>query len=68
MDPKKTMEEINPHPFNHDWIILHRYEWDCMATAIFYGRVEMITILEGFGMEKWVNPNNIEAGILSFTS
>ena len=60
------MEEQNPNPNNGNWKSFYQYEWDCMATAIFYGRVEIIKILEGFGIEKGENSNHIEAAILSF--
>ena len=60
-DPKITMKEQNKHENNS-----YKYEWDCMTVAIFYGRVEMIKILEGCGIEKGENPNHIEAAILSF--
>ena len=39
-DPNKTMDGFK------------RYEWDCMATAIFFGNKEIIKILEEKGIEK----------------
>ena len=43
-----------------------RYEWDCMATSIFFGNKEIIKILEEKGIEKGKNPTRIEAAILSY--
>ena len=55
-DPNKTMEEQNPYPendlMNQFWKSEHRYEWDCMATAIYFGNKEMMKILEEKGIEK----------------
>ena len=65
-DPRKIMEEQNPDMNNKNWKSFHRFEWDCMATAIFYGRVELIKILEENGIEKGENANHIETAILSF--
>ena len=36
-DPTLTMQEENPDPQDLCWINRHRYEWDCMAIAIYYG-------------------------------
>ena len=69
-DPNKTMEEQNPYPevnINHrNWKTQHRYEWDCMATAIYVGNREIVKILEGKGIEKGKKPSHIEAAILSY--
>ena len=69
-DPNKTMQEQNPYPkndFMHKcWISEHRYEWDCMATAIYFGNKEIIKILEEKGIEKGKNQTHIEAAILSY--
>ena len=50
-DPNKTMEGQNPECFYdpniHQEIEIKRYEWDCMATAIYFGNKEIIKILEG---------------------
>ena len=46
--------------------IIKRYEWDCMATAIYFGKKEIIKILEDKGIEKGKNPTHIEAAILSY--
>ena len=69
-DPNKTMEEQNPECFYdydiHKRIEIKRYEWDCMATAIYFGNKEIIKILEVRGIEKGKNPTHIEAAILSY--
>ena len=70
-DPNKTMEEQNPYPQNiftnlMGWKSEHRYEWNCMATAIYFGNKEIIKILEGKGIEKGKNPTHIEAAMLSY--
>ena len=65
-DPREIMVEQNPDPTDKSWKSSHRYEWNCMDTAIFYGRVEIIKILEDNGIEKGMNPNCIEAAYLSF--
>ena len=69
-DPRKTMKSRkpipHPHPRNVKWKDLHIYEWDCMATTIFYGRVEIMKILEENGIEKGEKLNHIEAAFLSF--
>ena len=69
-DPNKTMEEQNPDYFykppNYNEIEIRKYEWDCMATAIFFGNKEIIKILEEKGIGKGKNPTHIEAAILSY--
>ena len=69
-DPNKTMEEQNPHFFYnntfHQRIYIKQYEWDCMATAIFFGNNEIIKILDEKGIEKGKNATHIEAAILSY--
>ena len=37
-----------------------------MATAIYFGQIEMMTILEDKGIEKGKNPAHLEAAILSY--
>ena len=54
-DPNKTMQEQNPEFFydsSDNKIEIKRYEWDCMATAIYFGNKEIIKILEEKGIEK----------------
>ena len=46
--------------------IIKRYEWDCMATSIFFGNKEIIKILEEKGIEKGKNGTHIMAAILSY--
>ena len=65
-DPNKTIEEQNPNPDITWWKSRHRYEWDCMAIAIFFENKEIIKILEEKGIEKGKNPVHIEAAILSY--
>ena len=65
-DPNKTMKEQNPYP--EDNLMeknQHGYEWDCMATAIYFGNKEIIKILEEKGIEKG-NPSHLEAAIFSY--
>ena len=69
-DPKKVMEEKYTYP-NYawkykDWGNNHRYEWDCMATAIYNENKEIIKILEEKGIEKGQNSSHLEAAILSY--
>ena len=45
---------------------MKRYEWDCMATAIYFGNKEIIKILEEKGIEKGKKTAHIEAAILSY--
>ena len=69
-DPNKTMQEQNPYTFfdsfSGRWKNIKKYEWDCMATAIFFGNKEIIKILEERVIEKGKNPTHIEASILSY--
>ena len=59
-DPNRTMEHLN------SGTKIKRYEWDCMATAIYFGNKEIIKILEEKGIEKGKNATHIEAAILSY--
>ena len=61
-DPKRTMEEQNDNYIENQY----RYEWDCLATAIYYGNKVIIKILEERGIEKGKNAAHIEAAILSY--
>ena len=68
-DPNKTMQEQNPEFFydsSYNKIEIKRYEWDCMATAIYFGNKEIIKILEEKGIEKGKNASHFEAAILSY--
>ena len=69
-DPNKFMEEQNPYSRdywkNWYWKNHHRYEWDCMATAIYLGTNNIVKILEDKGIEKGKNPIHIEAAILPY--
>ena len=42
-DPNNIMEEQTPSPNNRLWINEHRYEWGCMATAIYFGSSKPFT-------------------------
>ena len=68
-DPNKTMSEQNPKSFYdttiHQFTDIKQYEWDCMATAIYFGSKEIVKILEERGIEKG-NPTHIVAAILSY--
>ena len=57
-DPNKTMNEKN--------LKSHRYLWDCMATAIYFGKKDVIKILEDKEMEKGKKLAHIVAAILSY--
>ena len=77
-DPNKTMEEQDPNktmeiriPFSYSdsrskKIKIKRYEWDCMATAIYFGNKEITKILEEKGIEKGKKGAHIEAAIFSY--
>ena len=69
-DPNKTMDEQNPGYFYdntiHQFIYIKQYEWDCMATAIYFGNKAIVKILEVRGIEKGKNPTHIEASLLSY--
>ena len=65
-DPNKTMEEDNPNSANYNWKNEHRYQWNCMATAIYFGNNEIIKILENRRAENRQNLTYIEAAILSY--
>ena len=69
-DPNKTMDEQNPEYYFYDShnnkIEIKRYEWDCMATAIYFGNKEIVKILEERGIEKGKNSGHIEGAILSY--
>ena len=44
-DPNKTMEELNLDHFFDSYlhtIEIKRYEWNCMAPAIYFGNKEII--------------------------
>ena len=63
-NPSRMMEEQNPNVDNKYWKNNHRYEWDCMATAIYMGNKEIIKILE----DKGTKPIYLEAAILSYNN
>ena len=65
-DPNKTMEEDNPNSANYNWKNEHRYQWNCMATAIYFGNNEIIKILENRRAENRQNLTYIVAAILSY--
>ena len=70
-DPKQIMDDQDPE-INCSWGPRSKnqkfkiYEWDCMATAIFFGQIEMIKILEENGIEKGIIPAHLEAAIFSY--
>ena len=61
-DPSKIMIELEKMSQTSE----HRYEWDCMGVAIYYGEMEIMKILEEKGVEKGKNPEHMEAAILSY--
>ena len=66
-DPNKIMEDLKRIEiinFNRSAEIIKGYEWDCMATAIYFGNKDIIAILEDRGIEKRTNATRIEAAIL----
>ena len=65
-DPNKIMEEQDEKNGRGTWINQHRYEWDCMATAIYLGNKEIIKILEDKEILKGSNSAHIEAAIFSY--
>ena len=66
-NPNLIMEEENPYPEDDDtWESQHKFEWDSMSTAIYFGNKEIIKILEEKGIKKGNNPTHIEAAILSY--
>ena len=71
-DPNKTMkEQYQKNRWNRKSRMekdLERYEWDCMATAIYFGNIEIVKILEEKGIKKGKNESHIKAAILSFRS
>ena len=64
--PTSFMEEENPDPNDKNWKSSHKFDWDCMSTAIYYGRVEIVKILEENGITKGSKPEHLEAAILSY--
>ena len=68
-DPDKTMEDKNPswyYDSEENSIEIKKYDWNCMATAIYFGNKEIIKLLEKRVIEEGKNPAYIEAAILSF--
>ena len=63
-DPKKCMKEqlILNRWYTPDL----RFDWDCMAIAIYFGNQEIIRMLEVKGIKKTNNPIYIEAALLSY--
>ena len=67
-DPNKSMEDSIFHFFGLPSSIInnHKCDWDCMATAIYFGNKEIMKILEEKGIEKGKKSSHIEAAILSY--
>ena len=69
-DSKKALKEQNPYNEKERlykyWNSEDQYEWDCMATAIYFGNKEIIKILEEKGFKKGDNPGHLKAAILSY--
>ena len=64
-DPNAIMIDKKPNNILKD-AVRRNYEWDCMATAIYFGNNEIIKILESKGITKGNSPSYIEAAILSY--
>ena len=47
-------------------IYISRYQWDSMATAIYFGNKEIMKILEEKGIQKGNHSEHLEAAILSY--
>ena len=63
-DPKKIMEETNNilvFGFESEDFLIERYEWDSMATAIYFGNGEIIKILEEKIIQRGENETHFEA-------
>ena len=68
-DPNRTMEGQNPEYFydsHYNRVEIKRYEWNCMATAIYFGNKKIVKILEERVIENGENATHIEAAILSY--
>ena len=69
-DPEKFMEEGDFYNEGYSLIDQTRYKWNSMNTAIYFGNLEIVKILEDKGKEKGIkmgrNPANVEAAILSY--
>ena len=68
-DPTLTMQDQNPeilYNYSDQKTERKRYEWDCMAVAIYYGEMEIVKILEEKGIEKENNPKYINAAIFAY--
>ena len=61
-DPNRTMRKGSISYGNST----KSYEWDCMATAIYFGNKEVIKILEEKGIKKGKNESHIESAFLSY--
>ena len=72
-DPNKTMQEPYrkyidnyQNQSSQKNIEVKIYDWDCMATAIYFGNREIMKILEDKGMKKGSSPTHVEAAMLSY--
>ena len=67
-NPRRTCEEQNPNSENHFfcWKSYHRYEFDCIATAIFLGETGIAKTLEEKGFPRSANSLSVESAILSY--
>ena len=70
-DPNRTMEDQNPffnnniHNNNNIGREIRRYEWDCMAKAIYLGNEELINLLD-LCINRGSKPAHFEAALLSY--
>ena len=65
-NPKESMKEDCDSFSGEDLIYQNRYNWDCMAIAIYFGCKDIIKILEEKCFEKGNIPSHIEAATLSY--
>ena len=65
-DPSATMKDKNSHSSFMRENRKSRYEWNCREIAMYYGQIEIITILEEKGIEKGDKSADFEAAILSY--
>ena len=66
-DPANTMQEQNPNPDNQNSPNIHRYEWNCITTSIYFGEMEIVKILaQETSIQLGDKYDHIHAAILSY--
>ena len=75
LEEQKTLEEQNSKRFHYNIFGYYqikifdefkRYDWDSMATAIFFGNKEIVRILEERVINKGARFSHLDAAILSY--